>query len=213
MRIARMSFSVGVGLIMLAGCASPTSIIPTEIPSQPAVASATAQPPLPTEPSPTEAPAPSFEPATYQDDIAGFAFDYPAHWIVGPSQQQSRGGFTAFTSWMRPADILPDETPPGETRMDATVQLWDPKGDLEAFIAQRQTAWEASGVAVLDEKRWSLEDGGTAASFVVEGSDGAQGYFFFTTVDDDYLVLSGSGDLALLAEIAGTVRRTTPSDY
>ena len=97
--------------------------------------------------------------------------------------------------------------------MDATVQLWDPKGDLEAFIVQRQTAWQASGIAVLDERRWSLEDGRTAVSFVVEGSDGAQGYFFFTTVGDDHLVLSGSGDLALLAEIAGTVRRTAPSDY
>jgi hypothetical protein len=40
----------------------------------------------------------------------------------------------------------------------------------------------------------------------VEGSNGAQGYFFFTTVGDDYLALRGRGDLALLAEIAGTVR-------
>ena len=213
MRIARTGLAVGVGVIMLAGCASPTPSIPARIPTQPVVASATARTPLPTEPSPTDAPDLSFESATYQDDIAGFAFDYPAHWIVGPSQQQSRGGFTAFTSWTRPADILPDETPPGETRMDALVQLWDPKGDLEAFIVQRQTAWQASGIAVLDERRWSLEDGRTAVSFVVEGSDGAQGYFFFTTVGDDYLVLSGSGDLALLAEIAGTVRRTAPSDY
>jgi hypothetical protein len=50
-----------------------------------------------------------------------------------------------------------------------------------------------------------------AAAFIVAGSDGAQGYFFFTTLGDDYLVLSGSGDLALLAEIAHTVRPlTTP---
>jgi hypothetical protein len=191
---------------VLAGCASPTPTILAGTPTQRVAASATAQSPLPSVPSPTITPGPSFELATYQDDIAGFALDYPADWIVGPSQEESRGRLTAFTSWTRPADVLPDETPPGETRMDAVVHAWDPKGDLEAFITQRQAAWQASEIAVVDEKRWSLEDGRMAASFVVEGSNGAQGYFFFTTVGDDYLALRGRGDLALLAEIAGTVR-------
>jgi hypothetical protein len=181
------------------------------MPTQPVMVSATAEPPAPTQPAPTEAPTPSFEPATYQNDLAGFAFDYPASWTVGPTQQQSRGGITSFTSWSRPADVVPDETPPGETRLDVTVQLWDPKGDLVAFLGQRRGAWEASGITVIDENHWTIEaDGRPAASFVVQGSDGAQAYFFFTTVGDDYLVLSGGGDLALLAEIAGTFRPTPP---
>jgi hypothetical protein len=54
-----------------------------------------------------------------------------------------------------------------------------------------------------------LSDGRPARAFVVAGSDGAQGYFFFTTLGDNYLVLSGSGDLDLLAEIARTVRPLT----
>ena len=212
MRIARRGLAAAVGLIMVAGCASPAPAVPTEMPTQPVMVSATAEPPGPTQPAPTEAPTPSFEPATYQNDLAGFAFDYPASWTVGPTQQQSRGGITSFTSWSRPADVLPDETPPGETRLDVTVQLWDPKGDLEAFLGQRRGAWAASGSTVVEEKQWTLgEDGRPAASFVVQGSDGAQAYFFFTTLGDDYLVLSGSGDLALLAEIAGTVRPTPPA--
>jgi hypothetical protein len=151
-------------------------------------------------------PALSFEAELYRDATAGFEFDYPATWVVGPNQQQSRGGITAFTSWLRPADVLPDAAPPGETRMDATVQLWDPTGDLEAFVAQRQGAWEASGIAVLSEDHWTMEDGRPAAAFVVEGSDGEQAYFFLTTIGDRYLVLSGTGDLELLDEIAHTVR-------
>jgi hypothetical protein len=101
---------------------------------------------------------------------------------------------------------LPGETPPGETRLDATVQLWEPTGDLEAFLAQRRGAWDASGITIISQGTWTLSDGRAAVDFVVEGSDGAQAYFFFTTIGDKYLVLSGSGDLDLLAGIAHTVR-------
>jgi hypothetical protein len=169
----------------------------------PAATSAPTAAPLPSE---TEAAALSFEPETYSDPSAGFEFDYPAGWTVGPVQQYSRGGITAFTSWARPTDVFPDEAPPGETRMDATVQLWDPTGDLEAFVGQRRGAWDASGIAVVSEETLTLEDGRPAMTFVVQGTDGAQAFFFLTTIGDKYLVLSGSGDLALLAEIARTVR-------
>ena len=204
----------------LAGCAVPSAPTVVQIDTQATVDSVlTADAPGPTleattAPLATESlpPSLSFEAAPYRDAAAGFEFDYPATWLVGPSQQQSRGGITAFTSWPRPLDVFPDETPPGETRMDVTVQLWDPTGDLEAFLAQRRLAWDASGIEITAEERWTLDDGRAAAAFIVEGSDGAPGYFCFTTIGDRYLVLSGNGDLALLAEIAHTVR-ATPLEY
>lgn len=61
---------------------------------------------------------------------------------------------------------------------------------------------------MISEERWTLTDGREAAAFVVQGSDGSMGYFFFTTLGNRYLVLSGDGDLALLAEIAHSVRPT-----
>jgi hypothetical protein len=163
-------------------------------------------------PSAMAVPALSFEAATYRNVSAGFEFDYPAGWAVGPDEQYSRGGITAFSSWARPTDAFPGATPPGETRLDVTVQLWDPKGDLKAFLDQRQSAWDGSGISVISQERWNLADGREAAAFVVQGSDGAQGFFFFTTIGDRYLVLSGDGTLALLAEIAHTVR-PTPLEY
>jgi hypothetical protein len=198
--------------LLLAACAAPPAEIDVQATVDVLLATAQAEdtsaaPEASTEtPTATEAAQLSFEAELYQDATAGFEFDYPASWVVGPIQQYSRGGVTPFTSWERPADVLPEAAPPGETRLDATVQLWDPTGDLDAFLAQRAGAWEASGIAVLSEERWSLEDGRPAAGFVVEGSDGAQAYFFFTTIGDKYLVLSGEGNLALLAEIAHTVR-------
>jgi hypothetical protein len=175
----------------------------------------TANAPVPTSASlePTAVSGPSFEAAAYRYAVAGFEFDYPAGWAVGPIEQQSRGGITAFTSWERPTDVLPNETPAGETRMDAVVQLWDPKGDLEAFVEQRSTAWDASGIAVTPQEEWTLADGRPAKSFLLQASNGAQSYVFFTTLGDKYLVLSGEGDLALLAEIAHTVRPTPLDVY
>jgi len=160
----------------------------------------------------TPSPSLSFEPALYRNASAGFEFDHPSHWVVGPDVQQSRGGITAFTSWSRPIDTFPNETPPGETRLDVTVQLWDPTGDLEAFLNQRFLAWDGSSIGIVSQEERTLEDGRAAAAFVVEGSDGTQGFFFFTTIGDRYLVLSGDGDLALLAEIAHTVR-PVPLEY
>jgi hypothetical protein len=217
----RNQFLVLVSMIMassalgLAACGAPAedidvaatvAVMLTDVPPTTAPAS-TAAAPTATSPAPL-----SFEPTQYRNAAAGFEFDYPSQWTVGPDQQYSRGGVTPLTSWTRQADVLPDATPPGETRLDATVQLWDPKGDLEAFIGQRQAAWDSSGIAVISEERWALEDGRAAAAFVVQGSDGAEAYFFLTTLGDNYLVLSGEGDLALLGEIAHTVR-PIPLEY
>jgi len=167
-----------------------------------------------TAPAATAQPTASFEAATYRDASAGYQFEYPASWTVGPVEQQSRGGTTTFTSWSRPTDALPGETPAGGTRMDATVQLWDPAGELNAFVQRfldslaseaSRPAYDSIGLDVISDESLTLSDGRPAA-FVVQGADGIQDSFFFTTVGDRYLVLSGEGDLALLAEVARTVR-------
>jgi hypothetical protein len=204
---------MSMAALALAACGPAAPASPTAAPTVVPPPSAIVEPTAISEPTDTPVPALPFEAATYTDAAAGFEFDYPASWIVGPTEGQSRGGITAFTSWDRPSDVLPGETPPGETRLDATVQQWDPKGDLEAFLAQRMGAWSASSITIVSEERSTLADGRPTASYVVQGSDGAQAYFFFTVLGGDYLVLSGSGDLALLAEIAATLRRTAPSDY
>jgi hypothetical protein len=193
-----------VGLALALGACRPVATLPPSAAPTAPLAPPTSPPIV--APIATMMPAFSFEAATYEDPVAGFALDYPASWTVGPTEQYSRGGITAFTSWSRPADRPPGETPPGETRMDVTVQQWDPDNDLEAFIAQRKGAWDASGTDVVSDSHWTRADGRSAVGFVVRGSDGAEAYFFFTTLGGDYLVISGSGDTALLAEIAATLR-------
>ncbi|HET7011799.1 MAG TPA: hypothetical protein VFI11_13565 [Anaerolineales bacterium] len=212
MRIVRTSLLVLLGAAWLAACTTPTPAAPTDAPTLPPADTAVPEPSPTGEPAPTEAPDLSFEPATFQDDVAGFAFEYPAAWMVEKNVTGgSRGSVSQLTSWQHPPGGI-TEVPADGTVLDVTVQLWDPKGDLAAFIAQRKGAWEASGISIVSTQALTLEGGQAAESYVVQGSDGAQSFFFFTTLGDDYLVLSGSGDLALLAEIAGTVR-LLPASY
>ena len=159
--------------------------------------------PLPTE---TPIPQPAFEATTYRDDEAGFEFDYPVGWTFDPGEHQSRGYYVQFYSWdWQPGDPI-DPLPEGGTVLSITIQLWDPKNDLEAFINQRKLAWDSSGTSILSEERLTLAGDRPAAQFVVQGVDGSQAFFLLTTNGEDYLVLSGNGDLSLLAEIVKTLR-------
>jgi hypothetical protein len=163
-----------------------TMQVPTEAPT--AIPTA-----MPTEPQL------SFEAVTYQDEEAGFAFEHPADWGVGFQETQSRGYVMQ----------LQDSSGP---RLDVVVLMWEPIQDLPAFLEVRKTAWESSDIAIQEEQTVTLENGQEAVYYVVEGRDGSKGFFFFTTLTDRYLQLSGSGDVSLLAEIARTVRLIEPVD-
>lgn len=145
--------------------------------------------------------------ATYQDDEAGFAFDYhtPA-WTMGEKLQI---GSRSYVVQMTFAAHAPEET--GATYLEAAVMTWDPKDDLAAYVAVRKQAWTASGMSIVDEEARTLAGGHPAMRFLVNGADGAnQGFFLITTVGEQYLVLSGAGKVAALEEVAQTLRVQTP---
>ena len=190
--------------LALAACAGQSTAVP-ETPLAPtATEQATAPQPTPeptaaaTEqlPAQTEAPpepALSFEPATYEDELAGFELDYPAEWQLSDQQVLGDRGSQALL------------TSNGEPRLAITVYLWDPKNDLDAYVDHRRQAWSGSGFSILLEEPLVLEGGHPAMRFVVQTAEGEQAFFFFTTIGERYLELSGTGDPALLAKIAQTV--------
>ena len=182
-----------------------TEQIPTE-PDKETQEPASPKPTATAAPTDTPIPAPPFELTTYRDEAAGFEFDYPVGWMYDGGEGQSRGYYVQFYSWdWKPGDPI-DPLPVGGTVLSVTVQLWDPKNDLEAFISHRKTAWDASGLSILSEERITLAGERPAAQFIVQGSDGAQAYFLLTINGENYLVLSGNGDLELLAAISHTLR-------
>jgi len=197
-------------MVLLAACGAPPAVItPAPVETEiTAVPSNTEVLLAPTD-APTEAvpgmklPAASFDSQTYIDEKFGFAFDYPNGWTVSEPMFSERATQVQFLS---SPDLANAATlPEGATRLAATVYIWDPKNDIAAYVAQRKTAWEASGFTILEEQSLTLELGLPAVQFTVQTPDGTA-VFLFAAIGDRYLELSGEGDLELVKEIVQRVR-------
>ena len=174
---------------------SDTAAAPTET-SAPALTSETAAPSH-------KLPAASFEAQTYVNDTAGFALDYPSGWTVNEVVVGERGTQIQFLSAPELAEAA--TVPADAARVNATIYQWDPKNDLEAYLAHWKGNWQGQGFTILEEEPLVLELGLPATRFTVQTPDG-QVVFLVTALEDQYLVLSGEGDLELVNEIVQRLR-------
>ena len=204
------AFIIFVSVMLLATCSAPgTTPAPVET-EMPALPISSPQPtntgPAPalaeTAPSP-KLPAASFESETYVNEEAGFALDYPAGWTVNEIVIGPRGTQVQFLSSPEIAELA--ALPEGETRVNATIYQWDPKNDLAAYVAKWKTAWEASGFTILEEEQLVLEQGLPAVKITVQTTE-ANVVFLVTALEDQYLVLSGEGNMDLVQEIVQRLR-------
>jgi hypothetical protein len=203
----RVFLFVSVLLVLLSACA------PAARPNVAPVATDTSVPGFPsaTEPAgvPTEAPSSpklpgaSFEAQTYINETAGFALDYPAGWTVNEMVVGPRGTQVQFLSSPELAEAA--ALPEGATRVSANLYQWDPKNDLAAFIEHQKGAWEASGFTVIDEQELMLDLGVPAREFTVQTPE-AQAVFLIAALGEQYLVVSGEGNLDLVKEMVQRVR-------
>jgi hypothetical protein len=144
--------------------------------------------------------------ASRTDEVRAYTFDYPAAWTLDPLSfgERAPGGYQ-LTSWAHEPGMV-SEVPAGGTLLNIFVQLWDPKADLPAFVAQHKSAWEASSIEIISEESLTLANGQSAVEFITRSQDGALGYFLFTLNGEDYLTASGRGDLELLRFTARSLR-------
>jgi len=197
-----------VTLLALSLAACVPSFTPTseahevDIPEASAIPNATATETI-AEPQ-SKLPAPSFESQTYSDKTAGFALEYPAGWTVKETTVGERGSQVLFLSSPDIADLA--TVPEGATRVAVTVQQWAPKNDLAAFAANRKTAWEASGFTLLGEEPLELDLGLDAVRFVVQTPDGLPSAWLFAAIGEQYVTVSGEGDLTLVQEMMQYLR-------
>lgn len=198
------AFIIFVSVMLLATCSAPNAVltqVQTDVPSLP---SNTEPAPAPTEAAPNpKLPAASFESQPYINEEAGFALDYPTGWTVNEVVVGPRGTQVQFLSSPELAEMA--ELPEGATRVNATLYQWDPKNDLAAFATNQKTAWEASGFTILEEEQLVLELGLPAVRFNVQTPE-TNMVFLVTTLEGQYLVLSGEGNLDLVNEIVQRVR-------
>jgi hypothetical protein len=141
----------------------------------------------------------SFESTIYRDELAGFAFDHPRSWTLGYQEKQGRGYVVQLC-----------EQSPDQPRMQITVMLWEPD-NLDGFASRHEQSWLDSGNTIVSLEEWMLAGDHRAIRYLIEGRSGGRDFVLLTTIGDRYLVLSGSGDLNLLAEVAQTVRFSEPT--
>lgn len=173
----------------------------------PATESVVASPEVVVEPQ-GKLPAPSFESQSYVDEANGFIIDYPAGWVVKEAVIGERGSQVVFLSSAEIEELA--VLPAGATRIALTVNLWDPQNDLEAFVATRKTAWDSSGFTILSEERLTLDLGLDAFLFSFQTADGLTSLNLITTAGENYLTISGEGDLELVREIMSYLRPINP---
>jgi hypothetical protein len=113
---------------------------------------------------------PSLDSQTDSDAAAGFALEYPVGWTVKETVVGERGSQVVLLSSPEIADIatLPD----GATGVTVTVNQWDPKNDLAAFVANQKTAWEASEFTITEEESIKLDLGMDAVRVMAQTPDG-----------------------------------------
>jgi hypothetical protein len=204
----RMMFLLSLMVIVLSACgAAPATSTPAPVMTDmPVLPSDT--PPAPTAEAPSpKLPAAPFDARTYINHTDGFALDYPAGWSVNEMAIGSRATQVQFLSSPELAEAA--TLPEGATRLSATIYQWDPKNDLAAYVANRKTAWEASGFTIAEEQQLTLELGLPAVQLTVQTPD-APVVFLFAALGDQYLELSGEGDLELIRVIAGRLRPISP---
>lgn len=204
--------------ITIAGCLNQAPGDPADSDLTPAMdASGAATAVVPT-PPPTDTPAPtptntypppavlSYLPKLFEDMDGYFILYYPNDWSEGFGEQQSRGYFRQLISWDRSLGTSIENQPEGGTYMQITMFLWEPTGDLDAYLAARHPGREGSGNTVLSQQELTV-DGQRAVTFIVQSDFGGDPYFIFLmAVGDRYLEISGSGNFQLLAEISMTVQ-------
>ena len=202
----RMILVLLLTIFVLAACVvPPAETMPAPVEStSPALPASTETVPAPTESRPDpKLPAASFESQPYINEAAGFALDIPLGWTVKEVAVGPRGTQLQFLSAPELADMA--TLPEGAARVNATIYQWDPRNDLAAFVANQKTAWDASGFAILEEEEMVLELGLPAVQLVVQTPE-ANVVFLIAALGDQYLVLSGEGNLELVKEIVGRVR-------
>lgn len=177
------------------------SDLSTSIPEQPAISNDGSD----EENSAKQANQLNFASELFRIDAIGLELQHPQGWMVDEIVLGSRAYAVNLTSWQYPAGQF-EEVPEGESILSVTVYQWDPKGDLDAYIQTRLIdVWAVSGIQITREEEWLLGGDHRAVAYTIRNEVTRDEAFFLATLaGDDYLVLSGSGDLPLLEEIART---------
>lgn len=182
--------------VLLSACAAPSAPAPTQV----AEAPPTLAPVLA-----TQAPAkvtPSFAAETFVDAHGRFGFQYPEGWTLLGGEEAARGSYVQIASW-DPQGAGVESLPRGESLLQVAVYQWDPQADLAARVDMRTRAMQSSGMQIVEQTQVSFPNGPDAVRIHFNQS-GDESLVYFFVLGNEYLELTGIGDLQLLDQVMRT---------
>jgi len=160
---------------------------------------------------------------TMADPVGGFAFEYPAGWIVtAPSDEDKKNAYI-YAITLRSAVITPgpkqqEGLPEGMTAVDINVTYQGGPKTLAQAVDERRAAITQSEtgrpIQILADEAWNLPGGLPAHRFLMNigpVSAAAPGLDRLaseavTLVNGKMVLIAGQGDLALVDAIAASLR-------
>jgi hypothetical protein len=150
---------------------------------------------------------------TYVNEHAGYAFDYPADWIlIGEPHPSAYNYVITIQSFMLGGGT--GSVPADQAKLDFVTCNSAECNTLQAVQAQIDEQVAAGTLEILSEENWTLAGGIPAIRRQVVGEMGMEVASLLTEIDSRALRVSGYGDLAAFEEIVRTLRPaiTVPSE-
>ena len=142
---------------------------------------------------------------TYVNEHAGYAFDYPAGWIVQGEPRQHGYNYViilkSFKLSQGPGPVSEDQV-----KLDFVTCNSVECNTLQAMEERLDEDVAAGMLEILSEEEWTLDSGIPAIRRRVVGPMGIESALLFTEINGQSLSVSGFGDLSAFDEIVRTLR-------
>ncbi len=144
---------------------------------------------------------------TYINEHAGYAFDYPAGWVVQGSP--SPGSYN-YVIILKSFKLIQGSGPVSDdqVKLDFETCNSDECNTLQAMEQRIDENVAAGMLEILSEEEWTLDSGIPAIRRRVVGPMGIESALLFTEINGQSLSVSGFGDLSAFDEIVHTLRPT-----
>ena len=141
----------------------------------------------------------------FTDGDIPFSMEYPEGWVM---DTLAFGARISTVYVITSLDYIPNisvAVPEGETVIVITPHEWKPGRDLAAFTEAQKVDWAKGGYTLVSEEDITANNG-APAKFVVLDAPEARYYLVLAMAGENYIVLSGRGDGAIVRQIGMTIR-------
>lgn len=143
---------------------------------------------------------------TYVNEDGGYAFDYPAGWIVSGNPAPASYMYAITVKNFKPGLGGTGTVPPDKVKLDFVTCNSAECSTLQQIQAQIDEQVAAGTLEIVSEEHWTLAGGVAAIRRRAIGEMGIETSSLVTEIDGKVLRIGGYGDLDAVDEVLRTLR-------